>query len=138
VDAAGELAGLATRVKTTFAEMKAALVKPGIDAFAKHLTAGGADRLKQWYSSAQGNERDQYKSAIGDQTPFFLFDLGPVVVVYTRSSTRDVQVMYFTYTASNELAWTNASYITTADDVFKQGPLFEAASTEKPFSRFVK
>lgn len=134
----GELGGLVTKVKTTVTEMKAALTKPGIDEFAKYMSTGGGTRLKQWYTTAQNDDRDQYKSAIGEQTPFFLFDLTSVVVVYTHTRTGNVQEMYFTYNAANTLAWTDASYITTADQVFKEGPLHDAASAEKPFSSLLK
>jgi len=45
-----------------------------------------------------------------------------------------VQVLYFTAAPDKRLLWTNSSQLTMADGVFKQGPLFAAAGSTKPFS----
>ena len=60
----------------------------------------------------------------------------PLLVVYTRTHTREIQVLYFTVAAAAEkrLLWTNSSYLTVSDRVFKQGPLFAAAGSTRPFS----
>jgi hypothetical protein len=134
LDAPGPLAAVATQVKTTIDRMKAALRAADIDAFVRDMTSDGGSRLKQWFTSAPQPERDRYKTAFVEQQPFFVFDESPLLVVYVRTAQRDVQVLYFTAAADGRLLWTNASHLTTSDEVFKQGPLFEAAGSAKPFS----
>ena len=127
----GALAKIAVQAKSTIDSLKSALASGGD--FARHMTPEGARRLKEWYASAVQTERIKYAAAVAEQEPFFLFDASPLVVVYTRSRS-GVQVMYFTFGTNGELLWTNSSYITVADRVFKQGPLYNAALLEKPFS----
>lgn len=129
-----ESATLAARVKARIDEMKAAFARGGIDDFLKYMTPEGGSRLKEWFVSADEKERSQYKTEITQQQPFFFFDLSSVVVVYTRSSGGSVQVMYFTFGHNKELLWTNSSHLTTADQVFKKGSLYDAALSDKPFS----
>lgn len=114
--------------------MKAALRVGDVDAFANDMTPEGGGRLKQWFATAPQNERDRYKTAFVEQQPFFVFDESPLLVVYVRTAQRDVQVLYFTVAPDKRLLWTNASHLTTSDQVFKQGPLFAAAGSTKPFS----
>ena len=44
-------------------------------------------------------------------------------------------MLYFTFAADKRLLWTNSSYLTVWDRVFKQDPLFAADGSTKPFSR---
>jgi hypothetical protein len=135
LDAPGELANLATQVKSTIEKLKSALVSGGIDGLIKLMTPEGGKRLKEWYAGANETERSGYKASTTKQMgqPYFLFDASPLVVVYTRSAV-GVQVMYFTFNTRNELLWTNTSSLTVSDKVFKSGPLYDAASLGKPFS----
>jgi hypothetical protein len=134
-DAPGELVNLAAQVKSTIEKLQSALVSGGIDGFIKLMTPEGAKRLKEWYAAADETDRSRYKASTTKQLgqPYFLFDASPLVVVYTRSAV-GVQVMYFTFSARNELLWTNTSALTVSDKVFKSGPLYNAASLGKPFS----
>jgi len=134
LDAPGSLSGVAAQVKSTIEQMKAALRGPDLDAFFTLLTPEGGGRLKQWFATAQPAERDGYKEALIGQQPFFVFDESPLVVVYTKTRSGEIQVLYFTFTAGKRLVWTNSSHITVSDQVFKQGPLFAAAGSPKPFS----
>ncbi len=134
LDARGPLSAVTTRVKATIDRMKAALRVGDVDAFANDMTPEGGGRLKQWFATAPQNERDRYKTAFVEQQPFFVFDESPLLVVYVRTAQRDVQVLYFTVAPDKRLLWTNASHLTTSDQVFKQGPLFAAAGSTKPFS----
>lgn len=124
----------AVRVKARVAAIKAALRDKGIDDFVKLLTPEGGGRLKDWYIRADEKDRGVYKASVTEQQPFFLFDASPLVVVYTRPAKGSVQVIYLTVSEGNELLWTNSSHITGADKVFKSGPLYDAATGEKPFS----
>jgi hypothetical protein len=137
LDTAGEPGNLAGRVKSKFEELRSSLNSKSIDDFLKHLTPEGGNRLKEWFASANEAERNQYKKEIVDQRPFFLFDASPLVVVYTKSPSNVVQVMYFTISANNGLLWTNSSRITVTDQVFKKGSLHDAALLEKPFSNLL-
>jgi hypothetical protein len=137
LDAPGSLSGVATQVKSTIEQMKAALRGPDLDAFFTFLTPEGGGRLKQWFATAQPSERDGYTAAFIGQQPFFVFDQSPLVVVYTKTRTGEIQVLYFTVTADRRLVWTNSSHITASDQVFKQGPLFAAAGSTPPFSSVV-
>jgi hypothetical protein len=131
----GGLAALATKVRARITEMKAALNGAGIDAFAALLTPEGGNRLKDWYKTAEQKDRSEYKAAIKDQEPFFLFDASPLVVVYLRDSAGDhPQVMYLVSGEGQDFLWANSSHLTVADKVFKSGPLYDAAQSEKPFS----
>jgi hypothetical protein len=131
LDKPGELTNIAVRTESAIENLKSALVN-GRD-FVKHMTPEGGRRLKEWFATADQSERSRYQTGVTEQRPFFLFDAAPLVVVYTKSP-RGVQVMYFTLDANGELLWTNSSYITVADGVFKQGPLYNAALLDKPFS----
>jgi hypothetical protein len=137
LDAPGSLSAAATRVKTTIDRMKAALRADDVDAFVRDMTPEGGSRLKRWFATAPQTERDQYKTAFVGQQPFFVFDESPLLVVYVRTAQRDVQVLYFTVAPDARLLWTNASHLTTSDEVFKQGPLFAAANATPPFSSVV-
>jgi hypothetical protein len=134
IDAPGTVARLAPRVKSTIQSMKASLRGNGVDEFVRHLTLEGGSRLKEWFATASQTERDQYKTAILGEQPFFLFDESPLVVVYTKSPEGAVHVLYFTVSANGELLWTNSSHVTVADQVFKKSALFDAASSDRPFS----
>jgi len=133
LDTPGRLTTLVSRVTATIKDLKSALAGRGIDDFAERLTPEGARRVKEWFATADQTERRRYQAAITEQQPFFLFDASPLVVVYTKSPVV-VQVMYFTFKAGNRLLWTNSSYITVADRVFKRGPLYDAAAPDQPFS----
>jgi len=127
----------AAQVKSTIDQMKAALRGTDVNEFYKYLTPEGADRLRKWFEAAQQTDRDQYKSAFVDQQPFFVFDESPLIVVYIKTRTSGIQVLYFTKTTDNRLLWTNSSNITVSDQVFKQGPLFAASASPQPFSTVV-
>jgi hypothetical protein len=98
------------------------------------VTPEGAGRLKPWLETAPASEADAYKTAFIEQEPFFVFDESPLVVVYTRTRPGQIQVLFFTASADKRLLWTNSSYITVADQVFKQGPMLAAAGAARPFS----
>jgi hypothetical protein len=131
LDKPGALSDVVARAKSAIENLKSALVNGGD--FVKHMTPEGGRRLKEWFASADQNQRSRYQMGITEQRPFFLFDASPLVVVYTTSRL-GVQVMYFTLGANRELLWTNSSYITAADRVFKQGPLYNGALLDTPFS----
>ncbi len=133
LDAPGSLAASATRVTSTIERMKAALRGPDVPAFLSHMTPEGAARLKPWLETAPAVETEAYKTAFIGQQPFFVFDESPLVVVYTRTPSGQVQVLYFTASADNRLLWANSAYITVADQVFKQGRLLTAAGSAQPF-----
>lgn len=123
--------------------MKSAMAADNIDEFVKYMDAGGARKAKQWFASADQTGRRKYKAAIAKIEPVFLVDASPLVVVYTKPVDGDIRsiytgngVMYFTTSANNEWAWTNASSLTDADKVFTVGPLYDAAQLKKPFSNF--
>jgi hypothetical protein len=134
LEAPGPLPTLATQVKGTIDRMTVALRAGDIGAVATNMTSEEGSQLKQWFATAPPNERERYVTAFVGQQPFFVFDESPLVVVYTRTASRDVQVLYFTVAPDKRLLWTNASFLTTSDQVFKQGPLFAAAGSAKPFS----
>jgi hypothetical protein len=134
MDTRGDLAKLAAEVKTTLEEMKSALAAGRFDDFVKHLPAEDGKGLKAWFASASQSEIKGYIAAIAKQQPFFFFDASPLCVVFTKSSARSVEVMYFTFGPRNELLWTNSSLLTVADAVFKQGLLEKSALLDRPFS----
>ena len=126
------LASVTARVRAKDTQLRAAAEK-GIEALAAQMTAQAAERVKKWAASAPDAERTAYLNAILRQRPFFVFDLSTVLVVYTKA-TEGVQVLYFTSGDGPSLAWTNATRATSADTIFKRGPLFAAAQTVEPFS----
>lgn len=130
-DKPGALASLVVRTKSTIEALKSALAGGG--GFVKYMTPEGGRRLQDWFASANQTDRHKYAAAVTEQQPFFLFDASPLVVVYTRSRGR-AQVMYFTLNAHRELLWTNSAYIVEADKLYKQGPLYDAALLDQPFS----
>ena len=131
----GQAKELSARVSTTLQGMKEELAGDSwIEPFRVHMAAKGAQRLKDWYGTADQHDKDQYKQFITEQEPFFVFDASPLVVVYTRTPSQKVEVMYFEASAGNNLIWINSSLATISDKVFKAGPLFSAATLDKPFS----
>jgi len=136
LDTPEELTGHAALIKLKFEELKSALPK-GIDEFVRRLTPAGGTRLKNWFNSAGETERNAYKSAVTDQRAFFAIDAWPLIVLYTKSSSGAVQVMYFTANANNDLLWANSSHITVSDKVFKRGMVYNSALLAKPFSNTI-
>ena len=130
----GAAAAVSAQVKATIDQMKGALRATDVGEVFKYLTPKGGDRLRQWFATASQPERDAYKTAFIEQEPFFVLDESPLLVVYTRTARGDVQVLYFTVAADRRLLWTNSSYLTISDTLFKRGPLFAAAGTRPPFS----
>jgi hypothetical protein len=131
---ASESKDLSARVNTALQGMKSALSSDNwIDAFEAYLTPEGAESVKQWYRTADQRDKAIYKQSIKEQEPFFIFDAFPLVITYTKSTAHSVQVMYFA-PSGNSLLWTNSTLVTVADQVFKKGPLYDAAKTDKPFS----
>jgi hypothetical protein len=129
----GELSGVAGKIKSTVENMKAALNAGKTDDFLKHMTPEGAGRLKEWFNTADEADRSKYKAAFLQQQPFYFFNEPPLMVVYTKLQDDTVQVLYFTASNDGELLWTNSSHITVSDKIFKKGPLYNAASQDKPF-----
>lgn len=136
VNTTGDFSHLSTQIYSKFEQMNSALSK-GVSELIKHMAPEGGKRLKDWFASADEIERGRYKSAVTNQHPFYFIDASPLVVVYTRTSAGRIKVMYFTVSANNDLLWTNSSYITVADKVFKKGPLYNSATLDKPFSNSV-
>jgi hypothetical protein len=132
LDRPGNLHTLAARIRSAIAGLKSAAAGGSIDDLTAHLTPEGGRQLKEWFATADQAERRRYETAIVRQQPFFLFDLSPVAVVYTKSPA-GVQVMYFTAGAGGAPLWVNSSYITVPDRVFKTGPLYDAALQPVPF-----
>jgi hypothetical protein len=127
----GALADVAARVIATDAAMKETAAK-GAEALARHMPPVGAGRLAKWAKTAPELERRNYADAILRSRPFFVFDLGTVLVLFTQTP-QGLQVMYFTAGSEKTLLWTNSSRGTNADIIFKQGSVFQAAQTEPPF-----
>jgi len=131
----GQFEELAARIATTLQDMKKELTGDSwINSFRAHMAAKGSQRLKDWYATADQRDKDEYKQFITDQEPFFLFDASPLVVVYTRTLSHRIQVMYFEASTGKNLVWINSSLATVSDNVFKSGPLFRGASLDTPFS----
>jgi hypothetical protein len=133
-DAPGPVAPRAAQAAAAIDRMKAALKDGNVLAFLAAMTPQGAGQLKPWLETAPAAETAAYKAAFIEQQPFFVFDQGPLVVLYTKTSTGQVKALYFTIASDGRLRWTNSAYVTSADGVFKQGPLPAAAASANPFS----
>ena len=136
LDAPGARAGLGPRITSAVERLKSALASGAEDA-AKLMASEGANSLTKWYGSATREERVRYQATITAQSPFFFFDASPLLVVYTRSPGDSIQVLYFTIGPGNELLWTNSSYITVADKVFKSDASYDSARLKPAFSNRV-
>ena len=133
LDNPGAFAKQATQVKSTIQAMHAVISKGQVDEFAKRMTPEGADKLKKWWSTATDTEKTAYENSVAQQQPFFLIDAAPLLVVYTKSSAGQIEVMYFVQ-QNGELYWANSAHISVADKVFKQGPLRKSAGLKDPFT----
>jgi len=109
------LTDLKKRIEVTLNTLKASLA--GYDGAAPltTLSAVGEKRLKEWWATADANQRENYISAITTQKPFFVFDLSPLIVLYTKSDDGVPRIMYFTPGQHGALLWTNSAYGTTFD-----------------------
>ena len=126
------------RVLITLKKLKEALTAYQGGAPLAELDTLGAQRLQEWWSSADDSERKAYVSAVVSEEPFFVFDLNPLFVVFTRSGKQAPHVLYFAPSRGGTLLWTNSSYGSTFDRIFKTGPLYESATPEPPFSSWLK
>jgi hypothetical protein len=127
---------LTTRVQATLNALNASLAVYNGGTPLTTLTPTGAKRLADWWGTADANEHRNYVSAIVTQKPIFIFDLSPLIVVYTKSDSDVPRIMYFTPDLHGALLWTNSSYGTTFDRIFKDGPLYDAATQVPPFRSF--
>ena len=93
----------------------------------------GAKRLKDWWEKASATERSNYVQSVVSQRAVFVFDLSPLLVLYSQSENGIPRVMYFVPDQNNRLMWTNSSYGTTVDRIFKDGVLYDAARATPPF-----
>ena len=122
-----------------------------METFYQAMTPEGGGRLRQWFATASPNERSGYTRAFLRQEPFFVFDQGEVAVVYIlvapvpdpaapasplATPAPSIQVLYFAQGGAS-LLWANSSHVTTADSVFKGGPLAVASGTKPPFGALV-
>ena len=138
IDTRGDLSDLAQRVTNVVGVMIKALSANDMETFSKCLTTEGASQARKWYAGVEESDRAVYRESIALQKPFFLFDAKPLVIVYTRTprSARGIEVMYFLVPDKGDLIWANSSHVTLTDQVFKRGPLYEAAFSQRPFSKF--
>ena len=127
---------LTKRIEVTLNALKRSLAGYDGAGPSTTLTAMGEKRLKDWWATADGSQRKNYISAITTQKPFFVFDLSPLIVLYTKSDDGVPRVLYFTPDQRGALLWTNSSYGTTFDRIFKDGPLYNAAKLDPPFKSF--
>jgi hypothetical protein len=135
LDASGNPAGLTARIRSTVEQLKSAFAT-GIDDVTKHMTPEGGKRMAAWYASADQAERVRYQAMITSQSPFFVFDASPLMVVYSRSPGGSVDAMYLTVGPRNDLLWTNSSQITAEDKVFKSEASYDSAKRKPPFGNF--
>ncbi len=130
---AGGRGTVAERARTTIEALSAAARRNDLEGVARQMASVGASRLRQWYPTAEQLDRERYMSALADLRPRFVFDASPLVIVYALSPADGPQALYLTPGAGNVLLWTNSSHLTVADELFKQGPLIEAAGQDTPF-----
>lgn len=133
-DNPGRLKDSTLQVEEAVGAIDSALAGDRMEEFLALLPPVAAKRARETLVSAKGDERERFTAAITEQKPFFMFDASPLFVVYTKAPTGLIRVMYFTFNAQHRLVWTNSSLATSADRVFKRGPLFEAASLKVPFA----
>jgi hypothetical protein len=151
LEGSAPVSGVAKQVAARIEQMKASLKAEKMDAFYTAMTPEGAGRLRQWMATATAPEREGYITAFLQQEPFFIFDQGPLIVVYVRIRPTDakprasggpgvamqapsIQAIYFT----TGMLWTNSSHITVADKVFKDGPVAAASGQKPPFGSLVR
>lgn len=134
-------ARLAGRVETAAKKverLRASARSDGRTNLTQQMSERGAKALNQWLDTATPEERQNYFSALQEQEPFFIFDAAPISVVYVKapSAPGGIAVLYFQTGANNELLWVNSSYLSPVDGIFKSGPLFDSAASDRPFSIF--
>lgn len=132
-DAPGPVAEAAKQAKSAIAEIQAYAKDANVKGIADRMTAQGAASLQQWYGTAAIADRERYFASLRGLKPLFLFDASPLIVVYVHTG-EGIQVLYFTAGAKpGELHWTNSSFLSIVDEIFKKGPLFSAATAERLF-----
>lgn len=119
-----------------FSNLKLHLSKNDLSEYTKLFTVEGESRLKEWLNNIDANQLKFYKESVSGQTPIFMFNLGKVFVVYTKSQ-RGVMVFYL-FNDQGSLKWVNSSHITRADAVFKRNDLIKSAELDTPFVIFKK
>lgn len=134
-------ARLAGRVDTAAKKverLRAGARSDGRTNITQHMSERGAKGLNQWLDTATAEERQRYLSALEEQQPFFIFDAAPISVVYVKapSAPGGIAVLYFQAGPDNELLWVNSAYLSPVDGIFKSGPLFDSAASDRPFSIF--
>lgn len=100
------------------------------------FTERGRKRVEAWFLGAQEEERRKYVESFLAQEPFYVFNADPLFVVYTRTESSVIQVLYFVRDKNGQFRWANAAYATIYDTIFKSRRFAEAASEEKPFDNW--
>ena len=134
-------ARLAGRVETaakSVERLRASARSDGRTNITRHMSERGAKGLNQWLDKATAEESQRYFAALEEQQPFFIFDAAPISVVYVKapSAPGGIAVLYFQAGPDNELLWVNSAYLSPVDGIFKSGPFFDSAASERPFSIF--
>jgi len=127
---------LSKRIESTLRTLKASLKAYDGASLLQSLEPVGAKRLKDWWATAGATERANYISTVVSQEPFFVLDLNPLLVLYSKSKDNVPRVMYLVRDQEGTLRWTNSYYGTTLDLIFKNGPLYDAAKSSPPFDAF--
>lgn len=132
----GSLRPIAQQVDAAYERMTKSLsAENWLPEITKQMDDEGAKRLEKWFGEADAAQKEKYQQFLTGETPLFIFDARPVEILFTRSTDKkQVHVLYFTIAPDRGAVWSNSSYVSTADRLFRSGPLFDSAALLKPFS----
>ena len=117
-------------IRAKLAGIQRLLADGRLEALRQHMTAKGWRHLNRWYDDASEDERARYARTIAEQEPVVVFDAHPLSIIYTKTPTGAVGVLYFIRDDTGALVWANANHVSYIDEIFKTGPLYTAVSQD--------
>ncbi|MCH8055220.1 MAG: hypothetical protein IH857_03580 [Deltaproteobacteria bacterium] len=118
-------------LRDKFSALKDALKAGRMDEYFDGFTEHGRKKVKTWFLGAPEEERRGYIERILSLEPFYVFNAEPVFIVYARTRSSAIRVLYFVPDKKGQFRWANAYYLTIFDSIFRKST--KAAGEEKPF-----
>ncbi len=117
--------------------MQEALSHNRLDEFFDGFTEHGKKRNREWFVGETDERlRTQYIENFVAQAPFYVFDADPIFVVYTRTKSSTVKVLYFVQQGEHQFKLAGESVGSSFDRIFKSKSFIKAASEEQPFNNW--
>ena len=114
--------------------MKEALASGQMEEYFNGFTEDAKKQNRDWFLAEKEERlRAQYIENFLTQEPFYVFNADPILVVYFRTKSSSVKVLYFMRQEEYRFKLVEESIGSPFDQIFKGKRFVEAAKQEKPF-----